>query len=337
VASSRSASDRLLPSPRVCDRCHETDHSNDLGVTQSSSRGGCALCHVGYVTGNGNNVARTVIPSPSMKFSHQAHVRRQIGCGQCHGSVQRLGLATREQMPRMRGCLVCHSGDAESRGDAGAACSTCHLSDPNGTIRTHLQSGVLLPPRWMKDAEHAAGFVERHATIAANDSRFCASCHTEDDCVRCHDGRIRPREHHPNDFLSMHAILAQQDSNKCMSCHRAQSFCQTCHQRAGVTMSGPSSARAGQGRFHPSSEVFTSGARGPQHHGWEARRNLVACVSCHTERDCVVCHASKRGGGMGVDPHPAGFSARCQSAFSRNPRPCLVCHEADDAQIMGCR
>ena len=75
--------------------------------------------------------------------------------------------------------------------------------------------------------------------VAANDSQFCANCHKEDFCVGCHDGRVRPRQVHPNDFLNMHAIAARQNSPTCTSCHHEQSFCLGCHQRSGVTMSGP--------------------------------------------------------------------------------------------------
>jgi hypothetical protein len=56
-------------------------------------------------------------------------------------------------------------------------------------------------------------------------------------------------------------------------------------------------------------------------------RNLNACVACHTERDCTVCHATQAAGGRGFNPHPPDFASRCKSAASKNPRPCLVCHE----------
>ncbi len=67
-------------------------------------------------------------------------------------------------------------------------------------------------------------------------------------------------------------------------------------------------------------------------------RNLNACVSCHTERDCATCHASKGvAGGGGVDPHPAGFISRCGAALRQNPRPCYVCHQTSDADLRSCR
>ena len=73
----------------------------------------------------------------------------------------------------------------------------------------------------------------------------------------------------------------------------------------------------------------------PGHHGFEAERNLNACVSCHIERDCVVCHGALGVGG-GFDPHQNGFVAGCKTQFRRNPRPCFVCHEPTDAKLNQC-
>jgi hypothetical protein len=74
----------------------------------------------------------------------------------------------------------------------------------------------------------------------------------------------------------------------------------------------------------------------PGHHGFEAERNLNVCVSCHTERDCVACHGAT-GIGAGFDPHKSGFAGGCGTQFRRNPRPCYVCHEAQDAVLESCR
>jgi hypothetical protein len=338
AATSQQSADRLLPRPQVCDGCHGSRHI-EIGQVQAGpqARGGCPYCHAGYDPTQPNIVQRVVIPEPAIKVNHRVHAARNIGCGQCHGEVQAVSLATQDQMPRMRGCYRCHDLPGESRGAVPTGCPTCHLTLPGGRLRTHLASGVLRPPRWLGRSDHDVGFVERHKRVAANNSRLCASCHTEDDCARCHDGRVRPRGIHPNDFLSMHPVAARQNSPRCSSCHQTQGFCQPCHQRAGITMSGTPWARREQGRFHPPAEVFTSGARTPRHHAWEAQRNLTSCVSCHTERDCASCHASRGGGGLGVNPHPAGFLARCATAFRRNPRPCLVCHDPSEQVLGSCR
>ena len=331
--TSRSADDRLLPSPSTCDRCHGTRHADTGPVAPGPGpSGACAFCHVGALP-DGTGVARVVLPAPNLRFDHAAHAARSIGCGQCHGEVAAVGLATRDQLPRMQGCLGCHQGPAAARGDAKSACDTCHLAATDGKLRTQFATGTLTPPRWLHDAAHGPDFLERHKGAAAADGAFCATCHTEDSCTDCHDGRVRPRSLHPNDFLAMHPVAARQDQPRCSSCHQEQTFCLSCHQRLGVA---PSGAGAAAHAFHPPGWSDLR-ARGRGHHAWEAQRNLSACVGCHTERDCAACHAASGRSGLGIDPHPAGFGARCATMLSKNPRPCLVCHEPSAPELARCR
>ena len=365
--TSQKASDSLLPPATRCDGCHGTNHRNLSAVTSDEPRplGQCNFCHTGYDPKRPNVVARVLLPKPNLRFNHQKHVTGQrMACGTCHGQVQELTLATRDQLPRMKQCVTCHvlgSGDGSggqpalaakarpgaARAPASGACTTCHLSEPNGMLTTAFKSGKLLPPPWLHDAGHGSDFIERHKLVAGDDSKFCANCHQPRFCVGCHDGNVRPRRIHPNDFLSQHPVAARQDNPRCTSCHQQQSFCLTCHQRAGVAMSGPVGNFAGRGRFHPPAAVWTEGPRSPSHHSWEAERNLNACVSCHQERDCTSCHATRNvggrgpaiggGGGQGVNPHPVGFSGRCQQALRQNARPCLTCHSPNDQDLQRCR
>lgn len=339
--TSHSARDTLLPNPVLCDGCHGSSHANLDKVSAGSGESGqCAFCHVGYREGDGNRVAKLVIPAPNLVFDHQKHAARNIKCQQCHGDVEQLELATRDQMPRMRGCIGCHQHpDAASRGDAKSACETCHIkatgAAEGGRLRTTFASGTMNPPRWLHNARHGADFIERHKYVAANDSQFCASCHKEEYCVACHDGRVRPRSIHPADYLNMHATEARLATQKCTSCHREQSFCLQCHQRLGVSMSGPTGAREA-GRFHPPKQEWSDAPRRPGHHAFEAMRNLNACVSCHVERDCVICHGGAGIGG-GFNPHGGGFVGGCATQLRRNPRPCYVCHEPGAPALQRCQ
>jgi hypothetical protein len=367
---SQQAADSLLPPATRCDSCHGTNHRNLSAVTSDEARplGQCNFCHAGYDPKRPSIVARVLLPKPNLRFNHQKHVVGQrMACARCHGKVQELRLATRDQLPRMKECVTCHVlGSADGRGGqaisaspnakaspgaarakASGACTTCHLSEASGMLTTTFKSGKLLPPPWLHDAGHGSDFIERHKLVAGDDSKFCANCHQERFCVGCHDGNVRPRRIHPNDFLSQHPVAARQDNPRCTSCHQQQSFCLTCHQRAGVAMSGPIGNFAGRGRFHPPKSVWTDGPRSGSHHAWEAERNLNACVSCHQERDCAMCHATRGvggrgpniggGAGQGVNPHPAGFSARCQQALRQNARPCLTCHLPNDQDLQRCR
>lgn len=344
--SSKSARDVLLPKPTRCDACHGSDH-RDLDAVGSEAgdlMSQCGFCHVGYVAGN--RVARMVVPRPNLKMDHAVHLARNIQCAQCHGAVDQLELATRDQLPRMRGCFRCHQMPAPARGKARGDCPTCHLNERGGMLKVTFPSGKLVPPRWLHDAGHGPDWIERHKQVAANDGRTCSSCHQEKFCTDCHDGRVRPRRVHPNDWISMHPVAARQNDPSCSTCHRAQTFCVACHQRSGVTLSGPYANFAGRGRFHPPKSVWTDPPRGAGHHAFEAQRNLNACVSCHVERDCATCHATAaRGGrgwggglgGQGTNPHPLGFRERCSTALRRNARPCLVCHDPADPKLQECR
>ena len=299
--------------------------------------GQCVFCHNGYQDGDGNKVAPVVVPRPNMIFNHQKHAARNIKCQQCHGDVEQLELATRDQLPRMRGCFNCHQ-NTNASGDAKSDCVTCHIKGgtvPGNKIQTVFPSGVMNPPRWMHNAQHEPDFIQRHKLVAANDSQFCANCHKEDFCVDCHDGRVRPRNIHPADYISMHPVEARLATQRCTSCHNEQTFCLQCHQRLGVSMSGPTAARD-SGRFHPPKTEWSNSPRGPGHHSFEAMRNLNACVSCHVERDCVVCHGGQGIGG-GFNPHNAAFASHCASEMRRNPRPCLVCHEPQSQDLKNCR
>jgi hypothetical protein len=331
ATTSVAASDKLLPAPAICDGCHGTNHSDLTKVAAGDAGfGSCEVCHTGYKPADGNKVERLELPTARLRSNHKIHADRNINCESCHGAVQELDLATMEQLPRMKGCFGCHAMSGPGQGKAKNDCNVCHEALPDGRMQAEYTEGKILPPRWMGNLEHTADFIERHKRVAADNSRACSSCHGESFCTDCHEGRVRPRNVHSNDYLSMHPIEARLDNPRCSSCHQEQQFCMPCHQRSGVTQSASPGNARNQGRFHPPRAIWSEMPRTRQHHAWEAQRNLNACVSCHTERDCAVCHASQAAGGRGFNPHPAGFSSKCQTAARKNPRPCLVCHEVAD-------
>jgi len=341
---SRVSSDRLIPDPKRCDSCHQSDHRDLTAVASDASKivSHCGFCHVGYQPADGNTVRRLQLPKPRLLFNHAAHAKRQIGCRQCHGLVDKLELATRDQLPRMLGCYRCHRLPQPARGEASSECTTCHVAARGKRVRTRFPTGSLRPPRWLHGSGHDADWSERHRAVAGADSRLCANCHNTQECTDCHDGRVRPRRVHSNDWLSMHPIAARQLNPRCTSCHRHQSFCVGCHQRAGVARSGPYANFSNRGRFHPPKSVWTDAPRSARHHAGDAKRNLSACVSCHVERDCAVCHATAARGGPGgfgqeASPHPSGFRLRCTAAAKKNDRPCLVCHTPSDPNLRSCR
>lgn len=326
--SSRETADRLIPPEAVCASCHSIDRAQPNRVATPTAR--CADCHEGFDPARPAAVARVDIPPAHLHFSHQLHDRAGVRCDDCHRSVRSGSLATRFDIPTMRECTSCH----QARG-ASTRCASCHLTEPDGVLRTRFDEGWLNPPSWMNGLRHDADFWVNHRTIAATGGEQCASCHRERECVECHDGRVRDRRTHPNDYLSFHAVEARMASDRCTSCHREQSFCATCHLRAGVAMSSAPASRGG-GRFHRPFEQWSGPIVSSAHHAMEARRSLNACVSCHAERDCVQCHSVRALGGAGANPHPPGFVAQCGAMLAASSRGCAQCHSDLDALRARC-
>jgi len=304
VLESTRAADRLLPGEAACTGCHAID--------RNAPDGKCAVCHPGW---NGaGEPPRAVIPTPNLKFSHKVHASRNIACAACHGDLvgEGVGLATREQLPRMATCLGCHDGKR-----AQSACTACHISTPKGLVQTDLREGKLVP------ADHDLRFRRDHAAAARNDARTCASCHEQRWCLDCHDGVVKPFDLHGNDYIRLHTIDARRNVPDCKGCHRLQTFCTGCHARSGVSddpRTGEFKRSGDADRFHPQGWTGTD----PRHaadHSYQAQRNLRACASCHREDFCVGCHRT-------VSPHPPGFAgtARCRALASRTSRTCLRCH-----------
>ncbi|HEY1537217.1 MAG TPA: cytochrome c3 family protein, partial [Polyangiaceae bacterium] len=154
--TSHDAAESMLPKATRCDACHGSDHRDLLRVRPDPKEqiGQCAFCHMGYSGSAGNRVAPLSLPKPNLRFDHARHVLRNIGCPQCHGAVENLELATRDQLPRMRGCFNCHQAPAPSAGRARSDCRTCHLTDPSGMVKVSFDAGTLAPPSWLHDAGH---------------------------------------------------------------------------------------------------------------------------------------------------------------------------------------
>lgn len=344
---SRSSADNLIPTEEVCTTCHDIDRSQPEKIDRPAAR--CDACHPGFTpvaTAKGTlEVARVVVPAPHLKFNHQVHAERGIGCTRCHGDLRHLDLATRAQLPRMPLCLECHNaGAGRLRGPA--RCSTCHLTQQDGTLQTDLGSGQLVPSGTLRGDDHTPSFRTDHARVAQNDERYCQNCHRQDFCQSCHNGVVKPLDFHGNDYVSRHPVDARKNDPDCGSCHRRQSFCLGCHERLGVVDLRTGTAGAfvpvGQKTFHPAGWADPSAAGQASHHSWQAQRNLRQCVGCHRQETCLECHGARSGAGqtgkMWVNPHPLGWrgSARCSALASRNLRVCLRCHGMADPEL-GCQ
>lgn len=317
ATESDSSADLLIPQERACLPCHaaQIEHG-DAGPEPR-----CALCHVDGATSE--------FPTPRLHFSHAVHAREGVGCTSCH-AMEGVEVATVQQLPTMESCLRCHGGDGIGHHVEGASseCTTCHLETPDGRMRTRFGEGRMLPPQWLREMDHDRDFLVRHRWVAADEGDLCASCHTESECVACHDGRVRPSSVHRGDFLTTHGPMARRNQPECATCHNAQRFCTECHARLGLSPMSAPAATAGRA-FHPPGWTDSL-------HAIEARRSLSTCTSCHAERDCVVCHGA-RGIGAGLSPHPPGFADGCRAMMERQARACQTCHGDLEALAARCR
>jgi hypothetical protein len=206
-------------------------------------------------------------------------------------------------------CLGCHKHEDKF---TTRDCDGCHVEVSTENVRP---SDHLV---------HEGDWLHEHGARAPSAGDLCATCHEEKFCAGCHGARVPalPSKLHFDEpmqsgmhlagFLSRHADEARAEPGLCATCHDAAQFCESCHRQRGVAGDALASP-------HPPGWV---GAGTANEHGAEARRDPVACASCHGgagEALCVSCHSV---GGPGGDPHPPGFS----SNLPMTAMPCRECH-----------
>ncbi len=249
-------------------------------------------------------------PRPSIRFSHKAH--KLAACATCHRAAgsQQARKGGRDVVG-MKTCYACHA----KKGKRLTECRTCHLVHQDGRMVTGFGDAMLTPPSWLKGPNHGAEWIGTHAPMAGADSQFCASCHRETECQDCHTGRLRVKNVHPGDWIAAHGVSTRMDNPRCTGCHRSQSFCITCHRRSGVAPDSPTGVRPpGTGSFHKGKDPAKICRR--------ARRDIAACVACHSESSCIRCHGT-------INPHPPGFSRRCKPLARKNQKACVKCHDSN--------
>lgn len=283
-----------LPDDASCLACHPAPHDARP----------CSGCH-----GDPLRRAAAAEAKAHLVFSHPRHAAAGSGdCMRCHDGVAEDGARLR---PPMATCFRCHDHQAER--DA-RRCDACHvdLSEEGTLPESHLA--------------HEGDFLRDHGARAASSAEVCASCHRQRFCAGCHGAAallpVRARfddpfaaKAHRAGFAARHALEARADPGACSTCHTSER-CAGCHTRRGVA-DDPSSRQVGP---HPPGWVGVAENR----HGAAARRDPASCASCHGgagEQLCVGCH---KVGGIGGDPHPAGFSSR----LPRTALPCRLCHPA---------
>ncbi len=218
-----------------------------------------------------------------------------------------------------------------------AECNSCHKSE-----------GIAL--------NHDADWLRGHRLVAQKAGANCNQCHDQAYCLDCHSGggidvdlKTQNYKHdyipksHRSDFLNIHPIKALDNPQTCTRCHD-QKYCAQCHSRFNPnTLQFQSHRRqfrdagpvnpfhatlnaASCPTCHPNSSAV------PNHvwksdHAVEARRNLQACQSCHSDGDvCMTCHSARSG--LQISPHPRNWNSIKGNFKSKSGgRTCIKCHD----------
>jgi hypothetical protein len=286
----------------------------------------CATCHEPLARASGltgADVAR--FPAPA---SHRAP---GFG-GSEHGALAAGGLAS---------CATCHARNF---------CASCHVDAPeNRTIQAMAEDprSLALGVTLRAPSSHgAADFLRAHGGVARREPRPCATCHTRESCVSCHQSNPRvaaalpaagpgrgagatlarraPASHVPG-FRDRHGATAAALPASCSGCH-ARTQCFECHR--------PSAAAAPRG-YHPAGFL--------ERHPAAAYARETSCADCHNATAfCATCH--RQAGLMARAPLGSGFHdakqlfivghgvAARQSLEScvscHTERTCISCHSA---------
>ncbi|MEK6655403.1 MAG: cytochrome C [Thermodesulfobacteriota bacterium] len=204
---------------------------------------------------------------------------------------------------------------------------------------------------------HDAAWTKGHGLPATRGQSNCSDCHQQSFCLDCHtgggiDANLSTRNYrrdtvpksHRNDFLEIHPLKAKNSPQSCNRCHD-QKYCTSCHSKfKGEDLQFRSHRRQFRdiplSSVGPNHAIFTEaqcrschpGGLLPSHrwagdHAVEARRNLRACQTCHSEGDvCIKCHGARTG--LKVNPHPRDWgSVKDKFKSKGGGRSCLRCHD----------
>jgi len=235
------------------------DHRQHAGATRDN----CMRCHVGVA--EGDRAMR-----PPMATCFRCHDSTTRTCDKCHRDLEDAQLLPQTHLAHDGDWLHAHGARAASSADA---CQSCHRERFCASCHG-VTAGVLPATVQFSDpfapSVHRAGFAARHALEARAEPGACATCHTPDRCVGCHQSRgvagDNRRSPHPANWVGLvagddaHGRAARRDPAACAACHdgAGQALCVRCHAVGGVG-----------GNPHPS--------------GWSSRlpRSAMPCRLCH--------------------------------------------------------
>jgi len=166
AVTSTRVEDNLLPDPKGCETCHKTAEVPPRPpVTRLAQFSHAQHLRMG-------NAARMIAAAIDAKtyLSPPDDIRRHLNgdnpCEACHRGLEESDRVTRDALPQMADCLVCHS-----RIDMPDSCEKCHAKGAS-----------------LKPANHTADFLDTHTSGKLGlDKTTCAVCHGRKfTCLGCH-------------------------------------------------------------------------------------------------------------------------------------------------------
>lgn len=246
--------DHAAHAKTACARCHGDMTKVDLATTkQLPTMASCLACHTNGTQERHCADCHVTRPGGAIQteFPHGTLIPRNTGLGDSH----RLGFAKDHAQEARQveatctachdrsECVACHQGVTKpmefhagnyllahaveaKRGTPD--CSACHRAQ-TFCVGCHERSGLTARVDTDFSSEtpgrqfHPASFATRHAPEARRNITSCASCHREEDCLRCHSnqmGSMRASPH-PAGWRGSARCKALDRGNRraCLRCH----------------------------------------------------------------------------------------------------------------------
>lgn len=164
---------------------------------------------------------------PAWAYRHGMSARDEAYCASCHAAQDCLDchagaekprdihpgnwilLHSQAALTRSAECLGCHEG--------GVGCQKCH--ETTGVT----QAATREPGARVSRSVHPPGFggfavgENHHSAVARTSLDACASCHTEEECIRCHSTNTLGVNPHPKGFTG--SVLEARNDKVCKKCH----------------------------------------------------------------------------------------------------------------------
>lgn len=249
--------------------------------------------------------------SKSIKFSHKFHIE-QAGaeCTSCHGAASTSKSSGDNLLGTKADCASCH--DVEDTDE----CLKCHVSlesagpfeNPARELIFSHEAHVTAQDMKCEDCHTGLEAVDYASGANLPSMTTCNTCHNDmkvtNACESCHTDFVTlvPPDHERSDFIRNHREVVRLGAldASCQTCHREDTFCQDCHQPAGLKTFGtrdravdPSARRWTKDSpdqmklqsVHELNYRFT--------HGIDAKSRAAECQSCHEPQTfCADCHSA---------------------------------------------